>query len=382
MLTVRKNMLPSANLLAGGGYMKGSYHWHEPAKRYYVSIYWQSKHYRIWKYNNEPLWHEKTAEKLLNKIRTEVDSGTLNIKAYLPESPVSLKSLAETWLKASTSCSNSKRVYQTDINRAINYFGADFDVRTFSYSKLQIYYNDLKLSEKGKYNALCTLKTMLNFAYKDELIGKVPPFPKMGLGLPQDIQYLTYEQQQEILNFIPGHQRPIFEFMMEYGLRIGEATALMKDCVTENEVIIRRSHSNGELRETTKTGIHRRYGLTEKAKEVLDQAKLIAPFSLYVFNRDGRGTNYTLKVADRIWREACQKAGIKIKLYNAVRHSLGCQLLDNGVDMEMVRDIYGHSTTQMTRRYAKRTQYAVTSVLNFRGRVVNGQRTENEVDNG
>jgi len=358
--------------------MKGSVHYHAPAKRWYVNIYWQGQRYRIWKYNGEPLWHEKTAVKLLNKIRAEVDNDTLNIKAYLPESPLSLKALSESWLEASTACANTKRVYRTDVNRAIEYFGKDFDIRTFTYSKLQTYYNKLSLSEKGKYNALNTIKAMLNFAYKDELIGKVPPFPAMSLGLPQEIEYLTFEQQQEVLSYIPVHQRLIFEFMMEYGLRIGEATALMKDCVTDDEVIIRRSHSNGELRETTKTGTHRKYGLTDRARDILQKASLIAPFSAFVFNRDRSGQPYTLKVVDRIWRIACLKSGIRIKLYNAVRHSLGCQLLDEGVGMEMVRDIYGHTSSQMTRRYAKRSQQRITSVLNFRGHLEDSQRTKKE----
>lgn len=106
--------------------MKGSVHYHAPAKRWYVNIYWQGQRYRIWKYNGDPLWHEKTAVKLLNKIRAEVDNDTLNIKAYLPESPLSLKALSESWLEASTACANTKRVYRTDVNRAIEYFGKDF----------------------------------------------------------------------------------------------------------------------------------------------------------------------------------------------------------------------------------------------------------------
>lgn len=39
----------------GGGDMKGLYHWHEPAGRYYVSVYHQGKRYKIWKYQDEPI---------------------------------------------------------------------------------------------------------------------------------------------------------------------------------------------------------------------------------------------------------------------------------------------------------------------------------------
>jgi site-specific recombinase XerC len=54
----------------------------------------------------------------------------------------------------------------------------------------------------------------------------------------------------------------------------------------------------------------------------------------------------------------------------AIRHSLGCQLLDNGVELEMVRDIYGHSTTDMTRKYTKRTPRRMLEALENRGKVV------------
>jgi len=372
--------------------MKGSYHWHEPAKRYYVNIYWDGKRYKLWKYNGDPIWHEKTAEKMLSKIRAEIDSGIFNIKAYLPDSPVALKKLSEIWLQASTACANTKRVYLTSINRSIKYFGPDFDVRTFTYSKLQTFYNDLDLSIKGKYDTLATLRTLLNFAYKDELIGKVPPFPELPLGLPEEIVYLTFEQQKQQLSAIPPHHQLIFMFLMEYGMRPGEGTALMKDCLTDDEVVIRRTHSDGELVERTKTSHRtkdshvRRYPLTTRAREILKAAAKIAPFSPYVFNRDNSGQPYTWKLLNRIWNNASQKSGIKINLYNGVKHSFGGQLMDAGIELELLRDLYGHSSSDTTRRYAKRSPLVVAKVLELRGRLEDVpedvQRTNKDIGNG
>lgn len=71
-----------------------------------------------------------------------------------------------------------------------------------------------------------------------------------------------------------------------------------------------------------------------------------------------------------IWKAACDKVGIKINQKNAIRHSLGCQLLDNGVDLEMVRDIYGHTTTDMTRKYVKRTPRRMLEALENRGKII------------
>lgn len=87
--------------------MGGSFHWHDPAKRFYVSIYYKGQRYRIWQYNGVPLYDSKTAEKLVNKIRSEIDTGTINIKSYLKDSPVKLKATAETWLKCSTARANT-----------------------------------------------------------------------------------------------------------------------------------------------------------------------------------------------------------------------------------------------------------------------------------
>ena len=89
----------------------------------------------------------------------------------------------------------------------------------------------------------------------------------------------------------------------------------------------------------------------------------------FVFIRED-GKAYTSKNLNAIWHEACGKVGIDIKLYNAVRHSLGCQMLDQGAEMELVRDILGHTRSDMTRRYARRSSEVVTQALIDRRRVI------------
>ena len=78
------------------------------------------------------------------------------------------------------------------------------------------------------------------------------------------------------------------------------------------------------------------------------------------------GKLYTLKNLSKIWKEACKKVGIHIKMYNAFRHSLGCQMLDQGEDLDLVRQQLGHTNMEMTRRYAKRSISKLTDALNKR----------------
>ena len=84
--------------------------------------------------------------------------------------------------------------------------------------------------------------------------------------------------------------------------------------------------------------------------------------SQFVFTR-GDGKPYTSKNLNAIWHEAEKKSGIKCKLYNACRHSLGCQLLDQGTPMDLVSDVLGHTNEKMTRRYAKRSVAKLTQEL-------------------
>ncbi len=125
-----------------------------------------------------------------------------------------------------------------------------------------------------------------------------------------------------------------------------------------------RSGENGPTRgQSTKTGKQRVYGITANARRILDALPLC--LSPYIFSRED-ASPYTWKSMTKRWKTACKKAGVEINLYNAIRHSLGCQLLDQGVEMEMVRDVLGHTSTNITRRYAQRSQQRITNVLDFR----------------
>lgn len=345
--------------------MKGSVQYHAPAKRYYISWYPE----RIWKnpITGEPFWHEKNATKILNKMRCDEDAGVFDIRTYLPDSPVSLGVVSKAWLKAFTGTEATRKFYGKMIQYAIDYFGEGYDIRTFTFSKLQIYYNDLPFTVRGKYHRLSTLKNLLHFAQKDGLIARIPPFPALPQGLSDDIRYLTYEQQQTILAAIPERHRGIFEFAMEYGLRIGEVCALQWDCVTDTEITIKRTMSNGNtIREATKTKRSRTFGKTETVQRVLKSNR--PHIGNMVFARGIQGVPYTWKMLTGLWRKACKATGIKINLYNGIRHSLGGQLMDAGVELEMVRDILGHTSTEMTRRYAKRSVPVMTKILEWRGK--------------
>jgi integrase len=350
------------NTLQGVGYMKGSLHFDKNSKRYFVSVYWEGKRYRIFNYNGDPIYHEKTAAKLLNKIRAEIDDGVFQPRSYFPESPLSLNAYALQWLKVIEVSKKTLRDYGTAVKRYINVFFKDKDIRHIRHNDLVLFHQWIPGSPKWKYNVMGVLRTMLRQAYKNEDLTKLPPFPKLSYDPQEEIRFLTLEQQEKVLNVIPEKHQAIFRVAMEYGLRVGEVRALQKDCVTDDEIIIKRAFSDNDLMEKTKTKRVRKYKITSYVKNILDS---LLPRFLYVFVRDD-GKPYTNKDLNKIWRQACSQVGVEIKLYNAIRHSLGCQLLNEGRDLSFVQEVLGHTRPEMTKRYAKRSNSVVCAVLEKR----------------
>ncbi len=352
------------------GFTRGTVQKH--GNRFFVQLYWKGTIEKFWSVLIQGQWHPikhyENGKKLLAAIQEDIDRDpeAFDPRTFRPSNPLSLGEYYKTWLVQCDAGKKCKRDYKTCIvNYAIPYFGADKDIRKFRKAELVLYQQFLKnkLEEKGAYNKLGALKTMVRWAFSNEEIKRVPPFPKMSMPKPSEIEYLTMEQQELVLSHVPTRDVYIFRFAMEYGPRIGEVRAIKKDAVKNGKVYIKRAFSDNDLNEKTKTGEVGELELTPYAKEILDNLpKHTGPF---LFVRED-GKPYTNKNLNKVWHEACGKAGIRIKLYNAVRHSLGCQLLDEGKDESFVQAVLRHKTSEMTKRYAKRTSKRIGQVLSMR----------------
>jgi integrase len=155
---------------------------------------------------------------------------------------------------------------------------------------------------------------MIRWAYQNEEIKSVPPFPKMRMGESPEIEYLTLDQQEKVLAHIPPQDAPVFRFAMEYGLRVGEVRALKRDVIKDGKIYIRRAFSENELTERTKTGDIRNPALMPYAKEIIDGLTHLGPF-LFVRQNCGREFRRKLLISLSIMVEA---ASITFSAYLSV----------------------------------------------------------------
>ena len=60
--------------------------------------------------------------------------------------------------------------------------------------------------------------------------------------------------------------------------------------------------------------------------------------------------NYS-EIFNKIWNDACKKAGISIRLYNATRHSLGTQASRAGIPDSEIADVLNHCDDRMVKKH-------------------------------
>lgn len=72
-----------------------------------------------------------------------------------------------------------------------------------------------------------------------------------------------------------------------------------------------------------------------------------------------------------LWR-ACRKAGLRPIQWHACRHTFASHLVMRGVPLKAVQELLGHSTIQMTMRYAHLGPEVTRDAVNLLDKPVNG----------
>lgn len=335
--------------------------------RWVVYLSWKGEKYKRYHYDGDiPLVHKQMAEQIASAINADIKSRGKNFDPRqwfrTPSYELEFKSYANKWL------GNQKHYAPSvirDVRRYIR-FASDFfnrkDIREIRKGDIEDFLNYLpeRLSPKTKSNALGVIHKLFRDAFDREEILRVPGFPNIPVPEPE-IKWVNREWQDKIIAAIDPRDRPIFIFLRTYGARPGEARALQWDCVDFEKGIIsiKRTFSGSQLREVTKNKKIRYLPFTAEIERLLKSIRGVGGF---VF-RNRQGRPYTADIS-RIWNEARDGVGApRVTLYQGTRHSLGCQKLSEGHNIEHLRELYGHSRVDMTQRYAKASAESLRRLL-------------------
>ena len=146
---------------------------------------------------------------------------------------------------------------------------------------------------------------------------------------------------------MPRHLREIYTFMFYHPVRIQEACTLKVKDFNNGDIHICRAFSKNELRpRKNKKPYH--LPLSSEFNSNLLKDKL--PEAFVFTNR--YGMPHKPNALRKTWKNYCEKAGVKISLYNGTRHSGASQAINRGVSLDIISKALGHSSVQVTTRYA------------------------------
>ena len=160
---------------------------------------------------------------------------------------------------------------------------------------------------------------------------------------PEDIQALL----KAITNL---RDRTLILLLLRTGMRIGEL-------LTTKLVDLNLSQRRIEIFEAPKNRVGRVVYISDDVlwalKQWLEQRKYDSAYIFYGY----RGRMLSYEAARCMFKKYLSKAGLAHKGYtlHALRHTFASELLNAGMRLECLQQLLGHSSIEMTRRYARLT---------------------------
>lgn len=292
---------------------------------------------------------KKLAEKIHAKVLTEVTEGKWFER--LPGSEKTFTELMEKYMREYSAINKAPSTHNRDkstIKHLIRYFGDH--ILDEIYPKDVSAYKNARTIEgaapKTVNKELILMGHAFNLAMKEWEWIRVNPVSMVSKLKVRNLKerWLTYDEEERLLNVSPAWLKEIIVFAVNTGLRQGEILKLTWDRV--------------DLKRRTLTILEQKNGdrdtlpLNEHVITVLTTRKNIRSIkSDHVFFSKA-GTPLDARNLLRGYYKARKEAGLEDVRFHDLRHTFATRLVQAGVDIYKVQKLMRHKTPIMTQRYA------------------------------
>ncbi len=213
------------------------------------------------------------------------------------------------------------------------------------------------------------LPKRLSYAFQNQLISAVKKFykeicrenidpstftrPRPRHRLPN---VLSKEEVRKILAApVSEKHRVILSLIYGCGLRRSEVLMLEPDDISRDRMLLTIRQSKGFK--------DRIVPLSPKLIMMIDNYLQHYSPAVYLFEGQYKGNPYSTTSVDKIFRAACQKAGIKRDItLHGLRHSYATHLLEGGTDLRYIQELLGHKNSKTTEIYTHVTQNSIQKI--------------------
>jgi len=222
------------------------------------------------------------------------------------------------------------------------------------YERLKGY--GLELAEAGDSPAtrnrkMSLLHTAIEEAWKRKEIPEMPHFPRWKEAFIKE-RYLSHEEETALADSMARHTPEVDDFghymmlavpfLLDTGLRAGE-------------ILLTRTQDLGDRiwlpHGSTKSGRGRSVPLTPRARDCLTKM-MASPVHRELQDLYWKDKTVPTQRLGRRFKLEAARAGIEGVTLHTLRHTCASRLVQAGVSLYAVKEWLGHSTIQMTERYA------------------------------
>lgn len=206
------------------------------------------------------------------------------------------------------------------------------------------------LKHKTINNQLTVLGKLLNVAKEWHRIASAPRIGFLTTADPE-FDFLDFDEAARLVEAADPMWQPMILLALRTGLRQGELLELRWNDIdlVKGLVRVRRSIWKGQIT-TPKSGKGRDVPLSEEARTMLRALPSRFPGQL-VFPGNEGGHLTKARCKHPLWR-ACKRAGLRRIGWHTLRHTFASHLTMRGVPLKAIQELLGHSTIEMTMRYA------------------------------
>lgn len=205
------------------------------------------------------------------------------------------------------------------------------------------------LKPKSARNYLYIIKRMLRVAKRFKLVAEVPETDPIEVP-PPEFRFFTKEEGSKLVAAADREWQCMLLVALRTGLRVGELLGLRWQDVDliGARINVRKAAHKGKLGPPKTRSSIREVPLSDDALAALKRHRHLRAF---VFSK-ADGSMFLDTEARRPLERACRKAGLPEVGWHVLRHSFASQLVMAGAPLKAVSELLGHTTIQMTMRYA------------------------------
>ena len=209
----------------------------------------------------------------------------------------------------------------------------------------------------------------LSYSYQNQLISAVKKFykeicrevidvgtftrPRTRHRLPN---VLSKEEVKRILAAPDNDKhRLVLSVIYGCGLRRSEVIMLEPGDIDYDRMLLTVRQSKGFKDRVVPLSVR----LAEQIKDYLSRRKPV----MFIFEGQRQGNPYSATSVEKIFRMACQKAGIKKDItLHGLRHSYATHLLEAGTDLRYIQELLGHKSSKTTEIYTHVTEKSIQKI--------------------